>query len=587
MADPPEHTPVLIVGGGPVGLTASILLARFGVPSVLVERRQDVTQHPRSRAITIRSCEIFHSCGIFDELRAVSLPKAWTEQIIYTTTLAGPELGRMHAGGWDHATRGPLTPVSALMSSQDRIEPVLKRRAAREPCATLRFQHELAGLVAAGDGVRATVHDRAAGRDYAIDARYVIAADGASSPVRRQLGIAVEGQEALAHLMNTYYRGDLDRWVGHRPAALYFVASGELAGVFQPLDGRDRWLCQIQYDPARDPTDSFTPERCAAWIRRAVGSDDVAIEILSIKPWALGAAIAERLRDGPVFLAGDAAHQLPPTGGFGMNTGIQDAHNLVWKLAGVLQGWADPALLATYEAERAPVARFNIARSLENFLMVGQIAAAARAQASAAERSAGERGTARHAAGHAAAPTPAGPREPGEPPDAADAVRSSRRYGNFLGLDLGFAYEGSAVIPDGSAPPTVADPVADYAPTARPGHRAPHVPLVRAGAEISTLDLFGTAFTLLAGPDGASWMAAAGRVASPAVSPSPIPLQAFRVAPDGELTDPAGDWLARYGLTPAGAVLVRPDGHVAWRSAGAVADADATLGGVLRQLVGR
>ena len=570
MPETAEQTPVLIVGGGPVGLTASILLGRFGVPSVLVERRQDVTQHPRSRAITIRSCEIFRSCGVFDEIRGVSLPNAWTEQIIYTTTLAGPELGRMRTSGWDQATRGPLTPVSGLMSSQDRIEPILKRRAAREPCATLRFRHELVDLAGAGDGVRATVEDHAAGRHYPIDARYVIAADGASSPVRRRLGIALDGPQALAHLMNTYYRADLDRWVGHRPAALYFIASGELAGVFQPLDGRDRWLCQIQYDPASDPPESFTPERCAAWIRRAVGSPDVGIEILSIKPWALGAAIAERLRDGPVFLAGDAAHQLPPTGGFGMNTGIQDAHNLAWKLAGVLQGWAGPALLDTYESERAPVARYNIARSFENFLMVAQIGAAARAQASAREAQAADPDA-----------SPEGPPGAGAPTDAAEAVRGSRRYGNFLGLDLGFAYEHGAVIPDGSAPPAVADPVEEYVPTARPGHRAPHVPLARAGAEVSTLDLFGTAFTLLAGPDGSGWVAAAARVAGA------VPLHALRIAPDGDLVDPAGDWLACYGLTPAGAVLVRPDGHVAWRSAGGAADAEATLGAALRRLVAR
>ena len=218
-----------------------------------------------------------------------------------------------------------------------------------------------------------------------------------------------------------------------------------------------------------------------------MGSDEVNLGILSIGTWTMNAAVAASFKVGPMFLLGDAAHQLPPTGGFGMNTGIQDAHNLAWKLAAVLQGWAGPGLLDTYELERLPVGRYNAERSLDNARMVGRVNAAVQGGGVAAE-----------------------------------AVGQSRRYGNFLGMDLGFAYVEGALVPDGTAPPFVQDEVMDYVPTARPGHRAPHLVLERDGRPLSPLDLFDNRFTVLAGPDGTLWRDAAHSVGASLGVPLPV-----------------------------------------------------------------
>jgi hypothetical protein len=244
----------------------------------------------------------------------------------------------------------------------------------------------------------------------------------------------------------------------------------------------------------------------------------------------MNAAVAERLIHGRVILAGDAAHQLPPTGGFGVNTGIQGVHNLAWKLALVRSGVAGQGLLDTYDIERRAVGRFNADRSLENSRMVQQIAASAM----------------------------------GGGTSPKDAVAASKRYGNFLGMELGFWYASEAVVPDGTDPPEVEDAVIDYAPTGRPGHRAPHVWLERAGERTSILDLFARGFTLLTdGVEGQGWASSARDVATGLG----LSVETHSVGPGADYCDVDGSWAAQYGAGNGGAVLVRPDGHVAWRSA--------------------
>ncbi len=400
-----------------------------------------------------------------------------------------------------------------------------------------------------GDRVRSQVRRLDDGSVLEVESRFLLGCDGWSSAVRRRLGIAMEGPSDIGHFVNVYFRADLARWTTDRPAVLYFVASDDARGVFQPLDGRGRWLCQISYDGSAATFASYTPERCLDWIRRAVGSPGVEAEILSVGTWTMNATVAAAFRQGPVLLAGDAAHQLPPTGGFGMNTGVQDVHNLAWKIAGVLEGWADPAILDSYDAERRPVARTNADRSLENSRMVGRI-----------NRTAIESGA-----------------------DSASAVAASRRYGNFTGMDLGFRYDSGALVADGTVAPEPADPVIDYAPTARPGHRAPHLALEHQGREISTLDLFDGSFTLLAGANGREWCDAS-RAVGRSLS---VPLHAYAVGPSGDLRDPDDRWLDLYGVSRAGAVLVRPDGHVGWRSVGAAPDREAELDAAFRRILAR
>ena len=534
-----KTVPVLIVGGGPVGLSASVLLSRLGVPHQLVERELRTADHPQARSLNLRTMEIYRLWGIQRELRAASLPPEWARQIIYTRTLAGEELGRMRSKATGRVRE--LTPAYYLLTGQDRVEPILRRCAEASAIAKVRFGVELRDLEVTETGVRAELARRGDGLRETVAADYLIAADGVTSSVRERLGISLQGTRNLATSVSTYFRADLRRHVNHRPAGLFWVAHPEARGVFQPIDGNDLWLCQIGFTdegPARPP--SLRHEDARAWIRAAVGDPAVEVEILNTKAWTMGACFAERFRNGRVFLAGDAAHQLPITGGFGLNTGVQDVHNLAWKLAYVWQGEAGPALLESYEAERRPCAEWVAARCLENYQAAMRVTRAALSLDTSAEE--GDR--------------------------AEEAVGATRRYGNWLGMDLGLCYERGALCPDGTAAPSVEDPVQDYVPVARPGHRAPHVPLRRRGEAISTLDLFETRFVLLAGERGEDWTRAATTLAEG------WPLDALCVAEGGGLADVerAGEWRERYGIDADGAVLVRPDGHVAWRAFHAAAD---------------
>ncbi len=552
-----DSVPVVIVGGGPVGLSAALELARYGVRSLLLERHDSTTWHPKARNLNTRTMEIARQWGstVHDELAAVNLPPGWTSQIIYARTLAGEELGRMPTRGFAGSGKR-VSPEVPLLSSQDVFEPILRRGAEATGLSELRFGHEAehvdSGMASDDDRVILTVRERATGRRYQVEGEYLVAADGAASSIRGQLGVEMDGPRGLGHFVNVYYKADLDPYVAQRPAILYFVAGDVARGVFQPLDARGRWLCQIAYDGTTEAFEGYTPERCVDWIRTAVGDPSCAPEILAVATWTMNATVARRLLSGRVVLAGDAAHQLPPTGGFGMNTGIQDVHNLAWKLALVRSGVAGRGLLETYDTERRPVARFNADRSLENSQMVARINSAA-----------------------------AGDSDDGA--SAEETVAASRRYGNFLGMELGFAYESTAIVPDGTKAPSPEDVVIDYVPSGRPGHRAPHVRLERDGERCSTLDLFGPGFTVLAGDSGSPWVDAAGA----AGERLRIPMKGSSIGSGCEFQDEHGDWMRQYGVNPDGGVLVRPDGHVAWRSPNSAPDAVNVLATALGQILDR
>ena len=449
-----------------------------------------------------------------------------------------------------------VSPEIPLLSSQDVFEPILRRGAEATGLAELRFGHEAvqvdAGMSTGDDRVVVTVRELPSERRYQVEAEYLIAADGAASSIRSQMGIELDGPKGIGHFVNVYFKADLDPLVAHRPAILYFVAGEDARGVFQPLDARGRWLCQINYDGTSTAFEAYTPEHCIDWIRTAVGDPACAPDILAVATWTMNATVARRLVTGRIILAGDAAHQLPPTGGFGMNTGIQDVHNLAWKLAVVCAGVAGSKLLETYDSERRPVARFNADRSLDNSRMVARISAAATDGAD-------------------------------DGPSPEETVAESRRYGNFLGMELGFSYDSAAIVADGTEAPSREDAVIDYVPTGRPGHRAPHVWLERDGERCSTLDLFGSGFTLLAGASGTSWLDAA-RMTGDRLGIQPA---GFTIGSGGDFQDEPGDWTSQYGVYDDGAVLVRPDGHVAWRSAAAVPEPVGVLSSILRRVLQR
>jgi 2-polyprenyl-6-methoxyphenol hydroxylase-like FAD-dependent oxidoreductase len=524
--------PVLIVGGGPVGLTASILLARHGVRSCLVERHPGTATHPKARGINARTMEMYRQIGVEDAIRAAGLPPDRARFIVWARSLAGEELERRVP--WRaSAESSTVSPVRNCLCAQDALEPVLREHAERAG-GELRFDVELRDFAQDGDGVTATLVARRSGATSVVRARYVIAADGAQSRIRRALGVAMIGREDVYESVNVLLHADLRRWTQDRPAALYFIEHPELKATFLTINGIDRWGFLVNSLSAYGLNAAdFTPERTLELVRLAAGVPDLAATILGIAPWTASAHVAERYTHGRIFLAGDAAHEMPPTGGFGLNTGVQDVHNLAWKLAAVLRGSAAPALLDTYDAERRPVGQAITEQSLANSISMGRL-------------------------GHQA---------PGF---------ARPEYLNEQGLIFGASYESPAIVPDGSPPANVGNRITDYVPDGRPGGRAPHVWLTRDGDRLSTVDLVGQRFTLLA--SGRGWR----RVAET----TRVPLDVITIGADGELTDADGEWHKIYGVENGGAVVVRPDGYIAWRTPRAVSDPTAALSDALSAILG-
>jgi len=539
--------PVLIVGGGPVGLFASILLSHHGVPSLLVERHTGTSLYPKARLINTRTMEIFRQCGLEQAVREISLPPEQSRHAIWARTLVGEEFQR-----WTIVTLIPdlsegVSPTFGCTSSQEVLEPVLLTCARQFNLGQVHFGSELTTFVQDGSGVSATILDREQGAQTQVRAQYLIGADGAHSRVREVLGITMIGPVGLGYSMNILFRADLSRWVAGRSINLAFIQHPDAPGVLLAVNGVDRWYFQAFYSPAAGQrAEDFTPERCIALLRTAVGVPDLPIEVLRAVPWSPAARVAARFRAGRVFLAGDAAHEMTPAGGFGMNTGIQDAHNLAWKLTAVLGEWAGPPLLETYEREREPVDRWITEQTLRNLASLRRVGAGAT-----------EKDTSMH--------------------------DGRQEFFHEQGMVFGATYESTAVVPEGMALPEVANPVTEYIPAAHPGCRAPHVWLERAGQQLSTLDLFGTEFVLLVAQAGRAWCQAAAEVAQT----RHVPLQSFTVGPEGDLVDPDESWATTYGVENEGAVLVRPDGHVAWRCRSSVAHPEQALQGVLASVLGK
>ena len=377
-----------------------------------------------------------------------------------------------------------------------------------------------------------------------------MAADGINSTVRNQLRIGLTGEQGLNHYVNAYFRSDIERHAGDRRGLLYFIANQDSIGALQPLDARGRWLCQIAVQPDEWNRDLWDDERVRRWVRAAVGVPELAVDVKSVGLWKINDTVADRFAQGRIVLCGDAAHQFPPTGGLGLNTGLQGMHNAMWKLVLCARGLADWSLLATYDDERRDPAVTAIEQSSANARNVIRLAAAAISPATSDM-------------------------------SMEEIVRETKRYGNHLGIEFGTTYHSSAVITDGTTPPDVDDSFADYTPSASPGCRAPHIWLGSDNELLSTHDLFGPSFTVLTGPQGDTWRPAAARAAQQLQ----VPISTYLVGGPG-ITDPAAAFLAQYEINPDGAVLIRPDGYIAWRRTSGPTD-DASLVPVLAQILGR
>ncbi|MEU5658949.1 FAD-dependent monooxygenase [Streptomyces sp. NPDC047737] len=536
------RVPVLIVGGSLVGLSTSLFLSRLGVRHLLVEKHSSTSTHPRGRGNNVRTMELFRTAGAEQLIRDAASVLADNHGILQAGSLTGDDQEWLFKEIDPGGGLARFSPSGWCLCSQNDLEPVLVTHA-RSLGSELRFSTEMMSFEQDEDGVTAVVKDRETGRHTTVRADYLVAADGPRSPVREQLGIGQTGPGDLFHNVSITFRSrKLATVVGDRRFIVCYLTAPEADGALLPVDNVERWVFHAPWQPDRGETlEDFTDERCAEHIRRAVGAPDLDVEITGKAPWHAAERVAERYASGRVFLAGDSAHEMSPTGAFGSNTGIQDAHNLAWKLAAVLEEAAGPGLLDTYEAERLPVAK----------------ATSARASARSGEHS--------HP-GYAGSPGPGGGRK-----------------GGMLTVALGYRYARGAVLDVDPALPVVPE---GMGLTGEPGTRAPHLWLGRDGERVSTLDLYERSFVLLCDARFPDWREAARQVSKRLA----VRLDAFGIGsgPEADLRSEEGvDWAAAHGTSAEGAVLVRPDGFVAWRSEGAAADPEGTLYEVMTTLLHR
>jgi 2-polyprenyl-6-methoxyphenol hydroxylase-like FAD-dependent oxidoreductase len=529
------RTPVLIAGGGPVGLALAGELGWRGVPCTLIEKTDGSIEQPKMDLIGIRTMEFCRRWGIADWVRDAPYPGDHPQDCIYVTALDGYELGRERFPGRAHEKCPPQSPQKRERVPQDMFDPILQRFVRSYPHVRFLTSTELVDFTETADGVRATVRDNRTGATRTISAGYLVGTDGGSSLVRERLGITMSGNPALTYTTNVMLRipdfASLHRFVpGYR---FIFIGPEGTWLTIVAIDGRDRYRMSIvgSADKVSHSEDDFS-----AALRRAAGRD-FDYEILSVMRWVRRELVADRFGTERVFLAGDSAHMMSPTGGFGMNTGIQDAVDLGWKIEANLRGWGGPELLRSYEIERRPVAVRNVTEASSN---LGRML-------STRQR----------------LPPPeifqAGPQGDAARKDYGAWFTATMKHEWFtLGFHFGYRYEGSPIIwPDGTPEPPL--DAATYTQTARPGHRAPHVYLPD---RRSTLDLFGRGFVLLrlgADPPDVPRLRAAAAAAG-------MPLDVI----DLDLPDVTS-------LYERHLVLVRPDGHVAWRSDVEPDDADAVI----------
>ncbi|MDB5875444.1 MAG: 2-polyprenyl-6-methoxyphenol hydroxylase [Ramlibacter sp.] len=539
----PAEVPVIIAGAGPVGMVLAIVLARQGIRALVLEKRARINELPRARGINVRSVEILTQLDLGEDLRADALPPLWSRSFTYTERMAGELVGIM-PGNMAPGSTAAFSPCEYRIAAQDKLDPMLYRKALALGC-DIRFGHEVTGFRDVAGGIEATVAV-AGGGTRELRAQWLLAADGGQSALREAAGIGNSHYATYKSFVGTHFHADLSRFTAGREGALIWTLAPGFIGVFHPLDGKTTWAGHMMYDPSRDQPDTWSSAEVVRRLQALIGApegEQPAIDLHKHYTYTLTAAVSERFRQGRLLLAGDAAHRTLPHGGWGLNTGIHSAHNLAWKLAAVVSGEAPEALLDTYDAERRETALRNSAFAEVNAGHTEKMMRALRESSSVEER--------------------------------RRIVEASRQYGNWTGLDLGIHYEGSAgrgaFVSDDIPAPAVANPVIDYVPHAKPGWRAPHFwgRTAQQRIRVSSVMLFDGGFTLLAGPQGQAWVDAARALAGT----SPLPaIKAWRVAADGDLAPESVDFCALYGIGADGAVLVRPDGHVAWRVPGAAAD---------------
>ena len=529
-----RETPVLIVGGGPVGLALAADLGWRGIECLLVEQTDGKINTPKMNEVNVRTMEFCRRWGIADKVINCPFPDDHPMDAVFVTSLGGYELARMERPAKRHQTAGLLSPMVQQICSQTWFDPILRDFAQSYSDVTLRHRWQLETFEIGDGRVMAEIVHRDTGERDIVKARFLAACDGANSGIRRSLGIRLIGSEVLSRPFHLFFRiPDLFGKLGIKRGTFYLTIdrNGLWANVriIDPVEGL--WRLMVLDSPADLDPNGIDRD---AYLRRALGRD-IDVEWVGVSVWTRRGVVTERYSQGPVHLLGDAVHQLSPTGALGMNTGIADAVDLSWKLAAVIEGWGGDGLLASYDAERRSIGERNVRAATgyfqghRDFEHGVEAIEDATAEGEAIRKLLGEQ-----------------------------LLREIARMFRTTGVQLGYRYDPSPIcVPDGT-PPTADEPET-YVPTTRPGSRAPHVWLDDGR---STLDLFGRGFVLLRlgpeTPDPSALAKAAAR--------RKMPLQVVT------LHEP--EVLQRYDRR---FVLVRPDGHVAWRGDEIPADVEALV----------
>ncbi len=574
----PENVPVIVVGGGPVGMSCALLLAQRGIEVLLVDRRDFEFRLPRAHLLNVRTMEIFHSMGVADDIYSMGPDHdrwhkvSWYTSVNPSTPYEGLKIGHVPAwgGGADRERYATASPRKYANLPQIRLDPLIHAHASAAMPGRLRGHQEVRGFSQDENGVVVTIADLADGTVHRQRAQYAIFADGGRAS-NELLDIEFDGVQAIRNVTTYHVSTDLSMWTEPDAILAHFVhpsGHGRRMGTMQAIGPTnynrhsEEWLIGLaSWMLEGDPEDRGTHDHA---IRRLLNLDaSHPLDIHSVNNWTYNGVVAQKFRVGRALLAGDAAHRHPPTGGLGLNGGIQDAGNLAWKLAAVLQGKAPESLLDSYQEERRPVAAFYTAHSLENANRHPPIAAAL---GFSDERSVDDELRSLEVF-------------VGDGP-ASDAMRERVRAAvdanafdfSQLNVEAGFHYAAGAIVPDNSPLPDGYESPIVFEPVSRPGHHLPHVWLTGSGADpVSTIDMVERdGFTLFVSESAAkTWEDAVHDVTCA------LPLHIVAISDDER------DWAASRGIGSAGALLVRPDWIVAWR----VVDLPPSPSGALQRAV--
>ncbi|WP_411469587.1 FAD-dependent oxidoreductase [Bacillus thuringiensis] len=530
--------PVLIVGGGLSGLASALFLAKHNIEYLLIERHLSTAIHPKAGGITFRTMELFRELGLEQKIRSAgkALENCRGRIAVHTIAEANKEeLAKMRAIQYGNDEKllqkiEEISPSKKTACYQIILEEMILQEA-RTLGGELSFYHELVSYEQNEHGVIATIRDRETEKESVVHCDYVIAADGAKSKIREQLRISTEGRGTIGgYYMNIYFEADLSEFIQGDAFGFTMVLHPEVLGALIPVDNERRWIYHVSYDPLKgERPEDFTIERCKQIIQTAIGSTNVEPEIVSVLPWKAAESTATKFQDNRIFLVGDSAHIMPPTGGFGSNTGIQDAHNLAWKLAAIIKGKAKPKLLETYHEERYPVAKLTTDYASSLLFR------------------------------------------------AANREEGSLNNMDGLAVTVGYQYCSEAIIDD-SVTPHRMDSVEL---NGRPGTRAPHFFGTYDGKEVSILDLLGNDFVLLTIAENRTWAECVQNVSSTLG----INIKFYSVGLRGDFIAQENVFRELYGIENEGIVLIRPDGFIGWRSEKEVVNLDVVLNEVMNHLL--